>query len=139
MADLEDALKKLDKLTQEEARMALAEVLGLTDSVHNEVKVVDRRVESVDNKVEVVGSKVEDIGDKVQCVDDKVQVVIDGAQGLSDQLKTVTIMTSILSDGKQARVAVEGATSIIQQTASRIDEIKGSCLPTILQSLASCA
>jgi hypothetical protein len=27
-ADLEDALKKLDKLTQEEARMAIAEILG---------------------------------------------------------------------------------------------------------------
>ena len=126
MADLEDALKKLDKLTQEEARMALAEVLRLTDSVHNEVKVVDGRVESVDNKVEVVGGKVEDIGYKMQCVDDKVQVVIDGAQGLSDQLKTVTIMTSILSDGKQASVAAQETRLVIQHAANDIDEIKCS-------------
>jgi hypothetical protein len=76
MADLEDALKKLDRLTQEEARMAHAEVLRITHSIRNEVKIVDGKVEGVGNKVEEVGNKV---GDKVQCVDDKVQVVIDGA------------------------------------------------------------
>ena len=37
MADLEDALKKLDQLTQEEARMALAEVLKITHNVRNDV------------------------------------------------------------------------------------------------------
>ena len=41
MADLEGALKKLDRLTQEEARMALAEAVKLTHNVRNEVKVVD--------------------------------------------------------------------------------------------------
>jgi uncharacterized protein YoxC len=102
MADLEDALKKLDRLTQEEARMAHAEVLRITHSIRDEVKVVDGKVEKVDdkvdgvgdkveevgNKVEDVGDKVEDVGDKVQYVDDKVQVVIDGARGLSTQSKT---------------------------------------------------
>jgi hypothetical protein len=75
MADLEDALKKLDRLTQEEARMAHAETLRITHSIRNEVKVVD--------------GKVEEVGDKVQCVDDKVQVVIDGALGLSNHLTTL--------------------------------------------------
>ena len=75
MADLEDALKKLDRLTQEEARMAHAETLRITHSIRKEVKVVD--------------GKVEEVGDKVQCVDDKVQVVIDGARCLSNQLKTL--------------------------------------------------
>src|SRR6266702_1335384 len=90
--DLEDAVKKLDRLTQEEARMALTEVLRITHSVRDEVKVVDGKVESMDDKVEDMGDKVEDIGDKVgdigdkvQCVDEKVQVVIDGAQGVSRQ------------------------------------------------------
>ena len=72
MANLEDALKKLDRLTQEEARMALAEVLRIAHNIRDEVKVVD--------------GKVENIGDKVQGVDDKVQVVIDGARGLSSRL-----------------------------------------------------
>ena len=113
MADLEDALKKLDRLTQEEARMANAEVLRITQNIREGVKVVDgkveevgnkvegvgekveevgdkvedvgEKVEDVGNKVEDVGEKVEDVGDQVQCVDDKVQVVIDGARSLSSQ------------------------------------------------------
>ncbi|KAH9015065.1 hypothetical protein EDB84DRAFT_797376 [Lactarius hengduanensis] len=56
--DLEDAVKKLDRLTQEEARMALAEVLRITNSVRDEVEVVD--------------GKVADVGDKVQRVDEKM-------------------------------------------------------------------
>jgi hypothetical protein len=126
MADLEDALKKLDRLTQEEARMAHAEVLRITHNIRNEVKIVDGKVEGVGDKVEEVGDKV---GDKVQCVDEKVQVVIEGAWGLSSPLET--ILTSILSDGKQANL-------IIRQTANGVDEIKCSCLPFNL-SVACCS
>ncbi|KAH9175954.1 hypothetical protein EDB89DRAFT_1942890 [Lactarius sanguifluus] len=39
--DMEDALMRLDRLTQEEARMAVAEVLRIAHSVRDEVKVVD--------------------------------------------------------------------------------------------------
>ena len=60
--DLEDAVKRLDNLTHEEARMALSEVLRITHSIRDEVKVVDG---------------------KVGGVDDKIQVVIDGARGMS--------------------------------------------------------
>ena len=37
MADLEDALTKLDRLTQEEARMANAEVLRITHNIREVV------------------------------------------------------------------------------------------------------
>ena len=47
MADLEAALKKLDRLTQEEARMALSEVLRITQSVRDEVKAVDGKVDDM--------------------------------------------------------------------------------------------
>ena len=126
MADLEDALNKLDRLTQEEARMAHAELLRITHSIRNEVKIVDNKVDRVEDKVEEVGDKV---GDKVQCVDEKVQVVIDGTRGLYSPF--YTILTSILSDGKQA-------TLIIQHTANDIDEIKCSSLPTNL-AVACCS
>ena len=79
MAGLEDALKKLDRLTQEEARMAHAEVLRITHDIRDGVDIVDGKVEEVDDKVGVVS-------DKVQCIDDKVQVVIDGARGISNRL-----------------------------------------------------
>jgi hypothetical protein len=140
LVDLEDALKKLDRLTQEEARMAHAEVLRITHSICNEVKIVDGKVERVEDKVEGVGDKVEEVGDKVgdkvQCVDDKVQVVIDGAQGLSSPLKPT--LTFILSDGKQARVAAKEARLIIQQTANDIDQVKCLCLPRNL-AVARCS
>jgi hypothetical protein len=38
--DIEGALKRLDKLTQEEARMATAEVLKVTHSIDDKVKVL---------------------------------------------------------------------------------------------------
>ena len=79
MAGLEDALKKLDRLMQEEARMAHAEVLRITHDIRDGVDIVDGKVEEVDDKVGVVS-------DKVQCIDDKVQVVIDGARGISNRL-----------------------------------------------------
>ena len=69
MAGLEDALKRLDRLTQEEARMAHVEVLRVTHSLRDGVKIVD--------------SKVEEVGNQVQCVDDKVQVAVNDI----DQIK----------------------------------------------------
>ena len=79
ITDLEDALKKLDRLTQEEARMANMEVLRITHSIRDGVTIVDGRVEEV-------GDKVGDVGTQVQRVDDKIQVVINGTRGLSSQL-----------------------------------------------------
>ena len=135
MADLEGALKKLDRLTQEEARMALSEVLRLTHSVRDEVKVVDNKVERVGDKVadmgdEVadVGDKVEDVGDrvadlgdqvedighKVQCVDEKVQVVIDGAGGVSSQLLIPSNVYAFRRQGSKTR-----------DEASKIDDSAG--------------
>jgi hypothetical protein len=38
--DMEDALKKLDKLTNEEARMATAQILKATHTVDNRVRGV---------------------------------------------------------------------------------------------------
>jgi hypothetical protein len=49
--DMEDALKRLDKLTHEEARMATAEVLRATHAIDERVLAVDDRVASVDDKV----------------------------------------------------------------------------------------
>jgi len=61
--DVEDALKRLDRLTQEEARMAAAQILYLTHAVDN---------------------KVTGVGDKLKDVDDKMDDVIKGRPGLLD-------------------------------------------------------
>ena len=47
MKDVEDALQRLDKLTQEETRMAAAEALKIMQSVNSQVQGVDHKVGSV--------------------------------------------------------------------------------------------
>ena len=107
LADLEDALKKLDRLTQEEARMANAEVLRIAHSIRDGVKTVD--------------GKVEEVVDKVQCVDDKVQVVIDGARTLSSPFKYFLIY--MLLDGKQARVAAKEIADKVSDVGVKIEDV----------------
>jgi methyl-accepting chemotaxis protein len=87
MADLESALKKLDRLTQEEARMALAEVLRVTHSVHDEVKVVDGKVEDVRDNVEDVGERVADLGEEVADLGDKMEDVGEKVEDIGDKVE----------------------------------------------------
>ena len=72
--DIEDALKRLDSLTQEEARMAAAQVLKATHTVDD-----TGRVMGVADIARNVDNRVADVGDQVQCVEDKVTAVMDGA------------------------------------------------------------
>jgi methyl-accepting chemotaxis protein len=76
--DIEDALKRLDTLTMEEARMAIAENLKVTNRVDDKVDKVDGKVDKVDDKVEQVHNKVDNLDVKVDKVDNKVTVLIDG-------------------------------------------------------------
>ena len=50
-SDIEDALKRLDKLTNEEVRMVTAQVLDATHTVEDRVLDVDTKVARVDDKV----------------------------------------------------------------------------------------
>ena len=52
--DVEDALQRLDELTQEEARMAAAETLAITRGVDEKLQSVDKKVEGVDYKIGTV-------------------------------------------------------------------------------------
>ncbi len=85
--DVSDALKRLDRLTQEEARMAAAQLLKVTNMIDNGVRevadnvlVVDSRVVGVDERVASVDDRVKDVDDRVKAVDDRIVVVDDGAQ-----------------------------------------------------------
>jgi methyl-accepting chemotaxis protein len=71
--EIESSLERLDKLTQEEARMASAELLKMTHSVDGKVMGVDDRVKGVEGKMQDVRGDMRDVGDKVQDVDDRVQ------------------------------------------------------------------
>ena len=76
--DIEDALSRLDRLTQEEARMATAQVLKVAHRVEDGVKTIGGDIKGVDNKVKGVDDKVAGVDDKVVGVDNKVNVAIEG-------------------------------------------------------------
>jgi len=77
-------------MTNEEARMANAEVLKVA---HN----IDKKVEGVDEKVQGVGAWVNDVDKKVEVVEAKVQMVIDGAQQTAHTLDDVERSSSVPS------------------------------------------
>jgi hypothetical protein len=82
--EMEDALKRLDKLTQEEVQMAVAQNLKATHTVEecvrgvaNTVVATDDRVAGVDDRVAGVDDRVARVDDRVACVDDRVKAVDD--------------------------------------------------------------
>ena len=58
--DVEDALRRLDKLTQEEACTATAESLKATHGIHTKVEDVGSKLKDVDNRVRDIGNKIID-------------------------------------------------------------------------------
>jgi hypothetical protein len=72
--DIEDALKRLDILTQEEARMSAAQVLKATHTVDD-----TGRVRGVADIALNVDNRVAGVGVQVQGVDDKITAAMDGA------------------------------------------------------------
>ncbi|KAI9434678.1 hypothetical protein H4582DRAFT_2100870 [Lactarius indigo] len=101
--DIEDALQRLDKLTQEEARMATAQVLRLTHTVEVKVEGVNKGVQDVDGKVEGVDKR-------VQCVDHGVRAINDRVGVVNDNVKLIV-------DGEKERSAV------IQRIVNTIDDM----------------
>ena len=104
--DIEDALKRLDKLTQEEARMATTQVLKVTHSVDervrrvtDEVLGVDNRVASVDDRVAGVDSRVAGVDTRVASVDARVAGVDSRVAGVDDRLKFVDDKVTAVIDG----------------------------------------
>ena len=76
--EIEDALKRLGKLTQEEARMAAAEILKVTHTVDKRVEGVADTVAAIDNRVAGVDDRVVSVDERVKVVNNKVMEVIAG-------------------------------------------------------------
>jgi hypothetical protein len=86
--DIEDSLKRLDDLTQEEAQMAAAQALKATHAVDEtgSVRGVADITLSVGNRVAGVGDQVQGVGDQIQDVGDQVLVLSDRVQGVNDNV-----------------------------------------------------
>ena len=101
LKDVEDALQRLDKLTQEEARMAAAEALTIARGIDDKMKDVDERLEGVDETVQSVGVKVDGIDNKVLSVENKVQGVDSKVQGVDSKVQGVDDKLLIVDRGVQ--------------------------------------
>jgi hypothetical protein len=71
--DIEDALKRLDRLTEEEVQMAAAQVLRATHTTDD-----TGRVRGVADIALGVDNRVAGVGDQLKGVDNKVTAVMDG-------------------------------------------------------------
>ncbi|KAI9432201.1 hypothetical protein H4582DRAFT_1821458, partial [Lactarius indigo] len=91
--DINDGLQRLDRLTQEEARMATAQVLRLTQRVDDKVEDVNKGVQGVDGKVETVDERVQGVDERVQRVDHNVQAVDDRVKQVDDRWLLLTYLT----------------------------------------------
>ena len=92
MTNLNDGLQKLDKMTNEEARMANAEALRIAHKI-------DEKVEGVDKKVQGVGTQVKGVDEKVQGVNTNVQGVSIQVQGVDENVKIVQEKVQMFIDG----------------------------------------
>ncbi len=107
--EIEDGVQRLDKLTQEEARMASAELLKVTHGVGDRVKDVEGKVEGVHGDVQGVGNKVQnvdervqdiqvdvqDVGNKVHGVDNRVQHIGNDVKDISSEVREVNRSLSL--------------------------------------------
>ncbi len=106
--DIEDTLQRLDKLTQQEARMAAAEALVITRGISDKVNDMDEKMEGVDSKVQGIDEKVQGVDNKVQGVDNKVKDVDDKVNTIDHKLDTVK------------GAVVQGESCLCQSTRPRI-------------------
>ena len=148
---VEDALKKLDRLTQEEARMAAAQLLKVTNAIDNKVGgiadnvlAVDNRVAGVDERVAGVdehvagvaecvagvNERVAGVDERVACVSDRVAYVDDRMKDVDDQVKAVDHKLVAVIDGVQY---VFNRSSKIVQLLMRLDgkEARGLIQQTV--------
>ena len=130
--DIEDALKRLDSLTQEEAQMAAAQVLKATHTiddtgrvrgvadialgVDNRVAGIDESVASLDERVAGVGVLVSSVDERVAVIDERVACVDDRVNDVGDQVKAV--------DNKLVAV-IDGAQHIFNQSSNIIQLLTG--------------
>jgi archaellum component FlaC len=99
--DIEDALKRLDRLTQEEARMASAQLMKVTNTIDNGVREVANNVHVVDNRVAGIDDRVAGVDERVAGVDDRVACVDDRVKDLDNRVKVVDDKVAAVNDGAQ--------------------------------------
>jgi hypothetical protein len=145
---MEDALKRLDMMTQEEVRMAVAQNLravgAIVRGVEDTVAAVSNRVAEVDNRVAGVDSRVVSINDTLVGIDDIVKGIDSRVAGVNDRVRVVDnrVIEAIhgsqiifshawdmfnlnRSDGKVEK-------QVMKQTVDGVDQVKGLSSPDLI-------
>ena len=91
--DLEDALKRLEMLTQEETRMVAAQVLNVANTIDDRVQGIADNMLGVDNRVAGIDDRVGDVSNRlkeqVKGVNEQVTGVDDRVKDVNDQVKAI--------------------------------------------------
>jgi hypothetical protein len=85
--DIKDALKRLDRLTQEEARMAAAQVLKVANTTDDKVQGIAHNMLGVDNRVAGIDDRVAEASNRLKEVDKQVKDVYEQVKGVDDRVK----------------------------------------------------
>jgi hypothetical protein len=112
---MKDALKKLDKLTQEEARMAVAQNLKATHAVDDRVRGVANTMADVNDRVAGVDDRIAGIDERIASVARATHVIEDWVRSQENELVLDDRVASI--DGLVAEV-INGAQIILSDLTS---------------------
>ena len=122
--DIDDALKRLDRLTQEEARTAAAQVLNVTNTVDDRVRGiadnmlgVDNRMTGIDDRIAHVGDRLKEVNVQVTEVDGRVKDVNDQVKGVNDTVEHMNDRVRALDD--KIIAVVDDAQYIFNQSSER--------------------
>jgi uncharacterized protein YoxC len=125
--DIEDSLERLDKLTQEEVRMASAELLKMTHGVDGKVMGVDDRVRGVEGQVQGVRGDMQDVRADVQDVRVDVQDVRADVQDVRGDVRDVGNKVQDVDD------RVQGIDSNVRTVDDKLDQASRSlCFYTLI-------
>lgn len=141
--DVEDALRRIDKLTPEETRMAGAETMTVTrdiddavksvvktlDGVEGQVKGIDHRVKGVNHVMKDVGHVVKGVNHRVRGVDCRVKVV---DHKLGSVLTGESLHGSRIRAQRFTRLGVMETGLAIQQVSNRVNDLNRSCYSNII-------
>ena len=119
-SDIEDSLKNLDKLTQEEARMAQAEQLKVTHSINENVTKVDKKVEGLDETAKGIVGEVRNARSDVLYVVSKVEGVKESVHAVHDDVKAVGSSMQIV--GSDIKVT----SSKVRDIDNKLDQVNRS-------------
>jgi hypothetical protein len=115
-ADMKDALKKLDKLTQEEARMTVAQTLKATLAVDDKMRGVAHTVATIDNTMANVNDRVASVDERIAGIDERVtrtaHIIEDWVRS---QEHEPVVDDRVASNGDPVADVVNGAQIILTQ------------------------